>query len=291
VPEHPLAEVFGFPPDNLSVEAERYRNNRLCPYHKVPSCTKDKANNPLGVCSIRDDDAIAITCPIRFRQDWAIVEDAAHFFFAPDTSWTSLQEVRLKDAEGKSAGNIDFVLVAYDDRGRVIDFGALEVQAVYISGNVRRPFEYYMADRASRQNMAWTATRARPDYLSSSRKRLVPQLISEGVILKAWGKKLAVVLHEGFHSTLPSLPAVEPAQADIAWMIYGLDLDIDVNRYSLTRRNMLYTLFQPALERLSTPTPGAVGEFIQVLQEKLDEKLGNGYPPDAPTLANEMMGG
>jgi len=42
--EHPLAEVFGFPPDNFSKTAERYRINRLCPYNnKVPSCTKDKA--------------------------------------------------------------------------------------------------------------------------------------------------------------------------------------------------------------------------------------------------------
>lgn len=52
MPKHPLAEVFGFPPDNLSAEAERYRRNRLCPYNnKVPSCTKDKANDPLGVLS------------------------------------------------------------------------------------------------------------------------------------------------------------------------------------------------------------------------------------------------
>ena len=153
------------------------------------------------MCSIHEGDAVAITCPIRFRQDWIIVEDAARFFFAPNTSWTSLQEVRLRDAEGHSAGNVDSVLVAYDDHGKVTDFGALEVQAVYISGNVRRPFEHYMADRTGRKYMVWTATNVRPDYLSSSRKRLVPQFISEGVIFKAWGKKLAVVLHEGFYKT------------------------------------------------------------------------------------------
>lgn len=81
MPNHPLAEVFGFPPDNLSPEAQRYRNNRLCPYNnKVPSCTKDKAKDPLGVCSVYTGDDIAITCPVRFRQDWLIVEDAAAFF-------------------------------------------------------------------------------------------------------------------------------------------------------------------------------------------------------------------
>jgi hypothetical protein len=82
MPRRPLAEVFGFPPDNLSPEAERYRRSRLCPYNnKVPSCTKDKANDPLGVCSVRDGSDLAITCPVRFREDWIIAEDAAAFFF------------------------------------------------------------------------------------------------------------------------------------------------------------------------------------------------------------------
>lgn len=95
MPQHPLAEVFGFPTDNLSSDAERYRRNRLCPFNnKVPSCTKDKAENPLGVCSIYDNNAIAVTCPVRFRQDWLIAEDAASFFFPTRVSWTSLTEKR-----------------------------------------------------------------------------------------------------------------------------------------------------------------------------------------------------
>lgn len=35
MPNHPLAEVFSFPTDNLSPEADRYRNNRLCPVHNT----------------------------------------------------------------------------------------------------------------------------------------------------------------------------------------------------------------------------------------------------------------
>ena len=172
--KHPLAEVFGFPPDNNSPRAKRYREKRLCPYNnRVPNCTKDRANDPLGVCSIFEGDAsIAITCPIRFRQDWLVTEDAAHFFFPPQTNWTSLTEVRLNDKYGESAGNIDIVLVAYDDRGQIIDFGALEVQAVYISGNIRRPFEHYMQNPVQNYDIDWSRERnyPRPDYLSSSRK-------------------------------------------------------------------------------------------------------------------------
>ena len=68
--QHPLAEVFGFPTDNQSDRANRYRKHRLCPYNnRVPNCTKDKANSPLGVCSIfYRRHRIAITCPFAFRQ-------------------------------------------------------------------------------------------------------------------------------------------------------------------------------------------------------------------------------
>src|SRR5437762_2486322 len=133
MPKQPLAEVFGFPITNVGKDASRTRENRLCPFNnRVPNCTKDKANSPLGVCSIvNDNNEVIITCPVRFRQSWIIAEDAAGFFFPTGTKWTTLTEVRLKDKYDKSAGNIDVVLVSYDELGKVTDFGALEVQAVY----------------------------------------------------------------------------------------------------------------------------------------------------------------
>ena len=142
---NPLSEVFGFPIQNESDKAKRYRKQQLCPYNnKVPNCTKDKAIAPLGVCSIYHGGSPVMTCPVRFREDWIIADEAARFFFEEGTNWTTLSETRLKDADGKSAGNIDYVLVSYDDKGRLLDFASLEVQGVYISGNLRDPFEAYM---------------------------------------------------------------------------------------------------------------------------------------------------
>ncbi len=222
MPTQPLAEVFGFPISNQSPEAHRYWGKRLCPFNnKVPNCTKDKANDPLGVCSVHEGDGATITCPVRFREDWLIADDAAAFFFPPDTTWTSLVEVRLKDKHGQSAGNIDVVLVSYDEHGRVTDFGSCEVQAVYISGNVRAPFEYFMQDPAGRASMDWTGKPhyPRPDYLSSSRKRLAPQLLFKGGIFSLWGKKQAVAIHRNFFNTLPKMAEVAPEEADLAWLI------------------------------------------------------------------------
>lgn len=283
----PLAEVFGFPIDNLSETANRYRTRKLCPFNnKVPNCTKDKANDPLGVCSVFEADYTAITCPIRFRENWLIADDGADFFFPPGARWTSLTEVRLKDKYGKSAGNIDLVLVSYDRRGKVTDFGALEVQGVYISGNVRNPFEYYMKDPTNRANMKWKGkpNYPGPDYLSSSRKRLAPQLIFKGGILNMWQKKSAVALDQGFFNTLPKLKEVSKSKAEIAWLIYDLDHDKKKNRYSLERKKIVYTGFDDALNQITRSDAGNVEDFISLLQEKLDEKLNGGTAPTNQTI-------
>lgn len=89
-PKHPLVEVFGFPVVNQSTDAIQHRKERLCPFHnKVPKCTKDKAKDPLGTCSIRSGSEVVITCPIRFRQNWMIAADAAAFFFPRMRTGTS----------------------------------------------------------------------------------------------------------------------------------------------------------------------------------------------------------
>jgi len=275
--KHPLAEVFGHLTTDQTDAAKRYRSYRLCPFNnKEPNCTKDKAKNPLGVCSIYHESKPVITCPIRFRQDWIIVDDAATFFFDEGTRRSSLTltEVRLNDANGKPAGNIDVVLVAYDVDGKVLDFGALEIQAVYISGNVREPFEYYMGDPQSRATMDWSKkpNYPRPDYLSSSRKRLVPQLVYKGGILKAWGKKIAVALNKSFFDTLPTLEQVPKPDADIAWLIYDLELHTETGkapgRYYLTKVGEVFTKLEPALLSITKPLPGKVEDFIKLLQEK-----------------------
>ena len=274
--KQPLAEVFGFPIDNNSSDAIRFREKKLCPFNnKVPNCTKDKVENPLGVCSIFENDGIAITCPIRFRQDWIIVDSAAEFFFPAGTKWTSFTEVRLEDIDGKTAGNIDVVLVSYDDVGKVLDFGALEVQAVYISGNIRNPFEEFMKNHSEKNRFGWQNQKnyPRPDYLSSSRKRLAPQLIYKGGILTSWKKKLAVAVDNGFYNTLPNLPQVSAGEAEIAWLVYDLVFDERGNKYCLTLGSTKYTLFEPALLSLTKTEAGPVESFLEKLQVKLSEKL------------------
>ena len=270
-----MPEVFGYLIDDYSPEALRHRRDRLCPFgNRVPSCTKDKIKDPLGVCSIYHGERVAITCPVRFREGWKIASDAAEFFFSQGEKWTALQEVRLNDADGRSAGNIDVVLASYDDQGELIDFGSLEVQAVYISGNIRNPFAAYMQNHDIETAFTWIGESYYPraDFLSSSRKRLAPQLIYKGGILHAWGKKMAVAVDEAFFSELPELPQVEPPDADVAWFVYNLIEDVHVRRYSLIKVDTVYTQFSPVLREITQSNPGPEKSFRVVIQRRLKAK-------------------
>jgi hypothetical protein len=215
-----------------------------------------------------------------------VVDAAAGFLFSPNSKWTSLTEVKLKDKYGQSAGNIDIVLVAYDDSGRVIDFGALEIQAVYISGNIRNPFNNYIKDPENNARMDWTKQLSypRPDFISSSRKRLAPQLIFKGGILRAWGKKLAIALDSGFFEMLPTLEEINKENAEIAWLIYDIIFDPVNNKFNLELIKTIYTKFEQALDKITKSDAGNIEEFINILQTKLDERLE--HKPDAPLIEN-----
>jgi hypothetical protein len=269
----PLAEVFGFPINNDSERAKRYRENKLCPYNNIVSnCTKNSIEFPLGVCSLNHKDHPVVICPIRFREDWTIISDAASFIFDKKTSWTHVGEVRLNDKHGKSAGNIDYVLVSYDDKGRVIDFGSLEVQSVYISGNLTGPFTAYLEDPTPSFSWNNAFKYPKPDYLSSSRKRLIPQIIAKGSILRQWNKKQAVALQTTFYNTLPALPEVDKSESDFAFFLYDLISDTQTQVLSLRLQKIIYTKFADALEQIAKFEAGSIMQFTELLQKKLDAK-------------------
>ena len=284
----PLSEVFGFPIDNESDRAKRYRDNKLCPYNNIVSnCTKNSIEFPLGVCSLNHRGKQVIICPIRFREDWIIISDAANFIFDGKATWTHVGEIRLKDRHGKSAGNIDYVLVSYDDKGRVLDFGSLEVQAVYISGNLTGPFTVYLENPTP--NFSWTQAfkYPKPDYLSSSRKRLIPQIIAKGSILNQWNKKQVVALQTSFYITLPALPEVDKADSDFAFILYDLISNKETKVLSLKLQRIVYTKFASALEQIAKFEAGSISQFTEILQNKLDAKRAG--TPDIDNLENIVV--
>jgi hypothetical protein len=163
-------------------------------------------------------------------------------------------------------------LVSYDSKGRVIDFGSLEVQSVYISGNLTGPFTAFLENPSPTFNWTNAFKYPKPDYLSSSRKRLISQIIAKGSILRQWNKKQTVALQSSFYNTLPPLPEVDKSKSDFAFFLYDLIPDKNNDNLSLKLQKVVYTSFAAALEQIAKFEAGPIDQFTEILQRKLDAK-------------------
>ena len=76
---------------------------------------------------------------------------------------------------------------------------------------------------------------------------------------------MAIALNKSFYDTLPKLKAIEKADADIAWLIYDLQLveDNGQKRYKLIKIDEVFTGFEPALLSITTPIPGKIDDFYK----------------------------
>jgi hypothetical protein len=75
------------------------------------------------------------------------------------------------------------------------------------------------------------------------------------------------------------------SKADIAWFLYDLEFNQESNKFDLVLSETVYSEFEPALLRVTTPEPGDISSFIDILQTRLDEHLDKN-PPDAPSLSD-----
>ena len=120
---------------------------------------------------------------------------------------------------GKSAGKIDLV-VATDEGGK-LDWYGLEIQAVYFSGQgMQSQFEKLRDD--SEKGTPFPNAVRRPDWRSSSAKRLMPQLQIKVPTLRRWGSKIAVAVDRPFFEAVGG-PSPDPSQdfsdGDVIWMV------------------------------------------------------------------------
>ena len=225
-----IGEWYGLALDTLApadrrVTAEHALDTKptppLCPYAAKP-CSKKG-----GVCTLqqyrKDGAAVGapvIVCPTRFEQGGLLVHwladivgfDPGHVHVAPEVPFMADTNT------GRPAGRIDLVVAETD--GGLSWFG-LEVQAVYFSGSgMGAEFERLRTATGSRPYYP-DAVR-RPDWRSSSAKRLMPQLMVKGPTLRRWGSKIAVAVDAPFFAAIGG-PSSEPSQdindGDVVWMV------------------------------------------------------------------------
>ncbi len=165
----------------------------------------------------------------------------------------------------EDVGRIDKILVA-TRRGPLV-WCALEVQAVYFSGS-GMDREWPAIANYQGGGLPFPVGIRRPDYRSSGPKRLMPQLQIKVPSLRRWGKKLGVVVDEGFWHSLSRMDEVDDvSNCDVAWFVMRYEEGIRGTR--LVPGQVHLTTLERSVEGLTAGHPVSLEVFERRVQDKL----------------------
>ena len=198
-----IYEIFGYRVNDESDVARSYAAKKVCPFLGT-QCTKvlSRDRTIAGVCSVhqKKDKTPVICCPIRMYADgYVMLRRIARIAFRRDLPLFSGRlavsearkndgaiavfghgwggELRLPNRNGAGSYFVDWILARLDEKGRLEDFTAIEVQTVDTTGSYRVAREEAIEHRHSI-----------PDTLGLNwenvSKRIIPQLIYKGQVLQ-----------------------------------------------------------------------------------------------------------
>ena len=254
-----------------------------CPFRSI-TCNKRG-----GVCSLQSyteatgsiaetDGHRVIVCPNRFEQDSLLVRWLADIVgFRPEELQLAREIPFMQSVVTKRpAGKIDLVIAA--DRHELRWFG-LEIQAVYFSGD-GMSIEFEALRKATGVLPPYPLGKRRPDWRSSSAKRLMPQLQVKGPTLRRWHSKIAVAVDTPFFESLggPSkTPEHDLDAGDIIWLVPEL------RDGTLVRGHWEVLTLEASCEKLLAARAISRRDFERVLRGKLRSVQGSHDIQDAVT--------
>lgn len=275
----------------MQFRPKKERQLTPCPFRStseiIVPCTKEG-----GVCTLRlyelnhESNSVApvqgqkgelvTTCPHRFQELGIIYQWIGQTLLGHERPVVVAEvgfleqvgEEKLEDASSEDVGRIDSVLV-HPNLGQ-LSWCALEVQAVYFSGNtMRREFEELRVE--SLLGLPFPSAHRRPDFRSSGPKRLMPQLQIKVPTLRRWGKKMAVLVDRPFFDSLGKMEDVKDvSNCDIAWFV--VRYDESGGKATLTPNFVKLTTLENAVEGLTGGSPVTLTQFEARMREKLDPK-------------------
>ena len=266
-----IAEVFGTPVGDFSLDAQGVRASKFCRF-RGDQCTKVRKLNPLGVCSLSRDSTATVVCPVRFIENGQVFRDAGALAFGSGAKIVVFPEYKLlsipgEDERTKKIGKVDFLLGKIID-GNLVDFAALELQAVYSSGGgVQQAFDHYTAT-----NNAGVDGDLGVDFRSSAQKRLVPQLRLKVPIFRRWGKRFFVAIDTSFFAALPSFGTTTAGNSEVTWLAYPLATSQNAPM-SLGRPDVHFTEWSKVEQALEEGSPpDSPGDVLAELQARLSAR-------------------
>ena len=210
-------------------------------------------------------------CPRRFEDRRLLVRWLAEIVgFAPDEAMVAREVPFMRGVKtDKPAGKIDLV-VARDLNGELTWYG-LEIQAVYFSGQgMQSEFEAHLG--AGQERPPFPNAVRRPDWRSSSAKRLMPQLQIKVPTLRRWGSKVAVAVDRPFFDAVGG-PSPEHSHdltdGDIIWLVPELSPD-ESGGYRLARGHWEVLTLEDSISKLLAAETVQHDAFVETLRRKLE---------------------
>ena len=283
-----IAEWYGKDFTSLNVpQREDYAKHALgetdagpprCPFQPTqPPCSKKG-----GVCSIQRytegsanrvgdslDDPV-ITCPRRFEEGGLINRWLAETADFPlDETQVASEVPFMRSTETKKpAGKIDMIVAHV--QGERMTWHGLEIQAVYFSGKgMTNEFEALRDD--SNETPPYPAAVRRPDWRSSSAKRLMPQLEIKAPTLRRWGAKLAVAVDRPFFEAVGGASAQHSHdlnEGDIIWLVVRLKRTL-TGTWELVRDHWEVLTLEESIKRLQAAETVSREHFEEALKTRL----------------------
>ena len=253
-----------------------------CPFQaEHPPCSKRG-----GVCSIQrytegDSGRIGmpqghpvITCPVRFSERNTVVSWLAEIVGFPPADVMIAAEVPfMEGAEtNKPAGKIDLIVASMADNH--LTWYGLEVQAVYFSGPGMESEFIRLRDDTEPLPPFPSAIR-RPDWRSSSAKRLMPQLQIKAPTVRRWGSKIAVAVDAPFFEAIggaSAAPSHDLNDGDIIWLVPYIESG-DAQGYHLLRGHWEVLTLEQSSDKLLAARTVPRDRFEQTLRDKLQPLL------------------
>jgi hypothetical protein len=281
-----IGEWFGqiymrMDPELRSKYASLKSNNDIkCPYRNdIKLCNKSG-----GVCTlasyISDElgnviynevspDFVTL-CPNRFWQNNKIFMEIGRTILNTDVP-TLIKEVNFLqrvdffgNIQKEYVGKIDLILTKVNSKNYIVDWCALEIQAVYFSGSSMS--NEFAAIKKNPSKVLFPVKNRRPDFRSSGPKRLMPQLETKIPTLRRWGKKMSIVIDKPFFESIAPMKEVNSlSNADIAWFVVNYDNDSK----ELHIYKTIFTTLESSIEGLTAGKPISKESFEGELQEYL----------------------
>ena len=160
---------------------------------------------------------------------------------------------------------MDFLVAKLNGQGRAVDFAALEVQSVYVSGEGMRTAFRKFVKTGQHDKTAWR----RPDWRSSIQKRLMPQLMLKVPVFRRWGKKFFVAVDTNFFGNIPTFRHANSFDnSEITWLVYPFEKSGEGGQYEIQQPRIVWSVWEDVMDALREGVAPQQQEILDEIDRK-----------------------